>query len=80
MPSPSLSCSFSKAVAQETETQTWDLFPCINDWQKHKPDPSTEAHLIKMLPISLSLEEGHMPLGQRSAKRPADEESTTFRS
>lgn len=43
------------------------VFPCINDWQKDKPDPSTKAHLIKTLLIFLSLDKGHVPLGQRSA-------------
>ena len=58
--------------------QDLNVFPCINDWQKDKRDPSPKARLIKMLLIFPSLDEGHSLLGQRSAKCPADEESATF--
>lgn len=67
-----------KGHRPQNRNQGMSVFPCINDWQKDKTDPSTKAHLIKMLLIFLSLDEGHMPLGQRSAKCPADEKSTTF--
>lgn len=53
-----------------SKKQDSNIFPCINDWQKDQTDPSTKAHLIKMLLLCLPLDEGHKPHSQRSDSHP----------